>query len=71
MWISTRSLGFRGRMLVQMMLLRERIGKDRCCGSISPVVSPINDSPDKAKGDRKKAQDRFTLLGYVHLYENC
>ncbi len=26
-------------------------------------------SPDKAKGDRKKAQDRFTLLGYILFLE--
>jgi hypothetical protein len=27
----------------------------------------LTQSPDKAKGDRKKAQDRFTLLGYISL----
>ena len=50
-----------------MMLLRGHIGKDLCCGSIHLREFEVNCSPDKAKGDRKKAQDRFTLLGYTTL----
>jgi hypothetical protein len=64
MSISIPTLVFPGKMPVQMMPLPVHTGKDRCCGSTAPPgLSQINDSPDKAKGDRKKAQDRFTLLG--------